>query len=155
MTMRPLTTEDVAAVGHLLPESAHELIRRLGVKSALALLNAWPGVYTQIPRRPDANAAGAKKWATIAGIIGEKATAALAAHWGGEILVIPMCRAARDEIRHRVMRAEFDKLTLEEGLSKIQAVQILGLQFGMVYRQVEKVIDRPDASAATTQESLF
>jgi hypothetical protein len=152
--IRPLTPDDVAEVGHLLPYTAHDLIKRLGAVPALALLNTWPGVHTQIPRRPDANPAGRKKWAAIAAIIGEEAMERLAAHWGGEILEVPMCRAARDEIRNRAMRAEFDRLTVEEGMSKAQAVQILGLQFGRVYRQVEKLIDRPDAAPAA-QESLF
>ncbi|MCZ7655545.1 MAG: hypothetical protein M5R42_16770 [Rhodocyclaceae bacterium] len=58
--MKPLTAEDLDIVGHLLPGSAHDLIKRLGVGPALALLNAWPGVQFQMPRRPDANAAGAK-----------------------------------------------------------------------------------------------
>lgn len=153
--MRPLTEEDLAVVGHLLPETAHELVRRLGAAAALRLLNAWPGIQTQIPRRPDANAAGSRKWAAMADILGEEPMRRLAAHWGGEILDIPMCRAARDEIRNRAMRAEFDRLTLDDGISKTQAVQIIGLKFGMVYRQVEKLIDRPDAAAPATQESLF
>ncbi len=153
--MRPLTEEDLAAVGHLLPETAHELIHRLGAAAALRLFNAWPGIQTQIPRRPDANAAGRRKWAAMADILGEEPMRRLAAHWGGEILDVPMCRAARDEIRNRAMRAEFDRLTLDDGISKTQAVQIIGLKFGMVYRQVEKLIDRPDAAAPATQESLF
>lgn len=151
----PLTAEDIATVGHLLPGTAHDLIKRLGVQPALALLNAWPGVQFQMPRRADANAAGAKKWRIIVDIIGIEATETLAAYAGGDVLEVPMCRAARDELRHRAMRAEFDRLTLDEGCSKTQAVQILGLKYGLVYRQVEKVVDRPDAAPASTQESLF
>ncbi|MCZ7655544.1 MAG: hypothetical protein M5R42_16765 [Rhodocyclaceae bacterium] len=73
---------------------------------------------------------------------------------GGDILEVPMCRAARDELRHRVIRAEFDALTMREGASKAQAVQIIGLKYGMV-RQVERVVDRPDAAPVAVQESLF
>lgn len=153
--MKPLTAEDLDIVGHLLPGSAHDLIKRLGVGPALALLNAWPGVQFQMPRRPDANAAGAKKWKIIAGIVGEEATEALAAWIGGDILEVPMCRTARDELRHRLIRAEFDALTMREGASKAQAVQIIGLKYGMVYRQVERVVDRPDAAPVAVQESLF
>ena len=153
--MQPLKPEDIDAVGHLLPGSALDLINRLGVGPALALLNAWPGVQCQMPRRPDANAAGARKWQIIAAIIGEEATGKLAGWAGGDVLEIPMCRAARDELRHRIIRAEFDALTIMEGISKTQAVQILGLKHGLVWRQVEKVVDRPDAAPAAAQESLF
>jgi hypothetical protein len=154
--MHPLTPDDIEIVGHLLPPSAHVLIKHLGVAPALALLNTWPGVQFQMPRRPDANPAGAKKWKFIASIMGEEATGKLAAYAGGDVLEIPMCRAARDELRHRTIRAEFDALTLVEGISKSQAVQILGLKYGLVWRQMEKIIDRPDAAApAAVQESLF
>lgn len=144
--MKPLTAADLAEVGHLLPYTAAHLLRVLGEGPALALLNTLPGVEMTIPKRADHNPAGARRWRMLAEIVGQDGMEQLAATFGGTVLDIPVCDEARREARNRAIRAEFDRLTMREGFSKAQAVCELGLVHRPItYRQLEKIIDRPDA----------
>ncbi|MFM2056072.1 MAG: hypothetical protein RLY71_457 [Pseudomonadota bacterium] len=100
--------QDFAA---LLPPSALALRRHLGDEVALLLLNRLPGAQLPIPKHPDANAHGARRWARYAELLGEPAMQALAAHWGGTLLDVPVCAQLLDAVRDRWLRARFDALT--------------------------------------------
>lgn len=153
--MKPLTAADIAEVGHLLPYTAAHLLRAIGEEAALALLNALPGVQMTVPKHAGHNPAGARRWAMLAEIAGREGMEKLAATFGGTVLEIPVCDEARKEARNRAIRAEFDRLTMAEGHSKAQAIYELGLAHRPItYRQLEKIIDRPDA-VAERQAGLF
>ncbi|MDP2808666.1 MAG: hypothetical protein Q8O34_00790 [Rhodocyclaceae bacterium] len=153
--MKPLTAADVACVGHLLPYTALHILRVLGEDAGLALLNTLPGVQITVPRHPDRHPAGARRWAMLAGIVGADGMAALADEFGATVLEIPVCDEARKEARNRAIRAEFDRLTMKEGASKAQAIYELGLLHRPItYRQLEKIVDRPDV-VESRQAGLF
>lgn len=160
---RELNAHTLAHLAHLLPPTAHALIRRLGAEAAVQLINTWPGVQLVVPRQPDANDNGARRWARYAELIGEEAMKALAAHWGGDVADVPVCVAALNEQRNRWLIARFDELTDPRGpaLSSYRAVEELTLALAesgqeLTFREVQKVVNRGPADPGdVTQQDLF
>jgi hypothetical protein len=159
-----LDADDLRHLAHLLPPSAAELARVVGPDAAAALMRELPGTQVLIPRRSDANPAGARRYAQLESIVGAAAMPALLAHYGGNALDIPLCVAAAVEKRNRWIRSRFDHLTSRKGgrLSRRQAVYELGLELasvrrGLTYRQIERAIEASDAEAGkpAPQEELF
>lgn len=151
-----MSPADLRAVWTLLPYTAQALMQCLGDEAAAALLAARPGCQFLVPKHPDRHPAGAKRWAELAGIIGDEAMAALAERWGGDVIEIPTLKAARDELRARAIRAEFDRLTCAEGLSGKQAVYEIGLKFAPISsRAIELICGKADAGQAAEQAELF
>jgi len=144
--MRALTPTDLEAVRGLLPYTALHLIGVLGEAAALTLLHRLAGQTIAVPKHPDRNPAGMQKWALLEDIVGPDAMQRLAATWGGSVLDVPTCIEARREARDRAIRAAFDRLTMQERLSKAQAIYEIGLacQPPLTSRQLEKIVDRAD-----------
>ena len=142
-----LMVDDFTNLDHLMPETARLLAGCMGVDAAVALLNAWPGVEVKVPRFPDANPAGAKRWAQMAAVIGEPAMRKLAALYGGTVLEIPLCSRVQQEKRNRVIRRDFDQLTFKPpagiGLSKADAVQEIGIRYAPIsVRQIKSILNQ-------------
>jgi hypothetical protein len=142
---------DLYELAQWLPPTAATLVRVLGPAAALALLQAWPGVTYPIPRHPDANANGARRWAALADVVGEAAMPALAAHWGGSALDVPVCRALLAQKRNTWIRAQFDVLVNPTGAAMsgnaaAQAISLALAQAGqpMTHRELERLINQPD-----------
>jgi len=148
--------EDIPAIHGLLPGTARALIEVLGAAPACDLLAARPGCTLMIPKRPDHNPAGARRWAELSAIVGEDGMRALAARYGGDVLDIPTCKAARDELRHRAIRAEFDRLTMVEGCSGKQAIYEIGIKFAPISsRAIEMICGKGDAGQVAAQGEMF
>ncbi|MBF5004714.1 Mor transcription activator family protein [Diaphorobacter caeni] len=130
--IEPVEVQDFSDFSHLMPETALLLVQCMEIEATVALLNAWPGVEVKVPRFPNANPAGARRWAQLAALVGETAMQKLAALYGGTVLEIPLCSRVRLEKRNRNIRSEFDQLTAKpptgEGLSKAEAVQEIGMR---------------------------
>lgn len=147
---------DLHAVYSLLPYTAQVLIDVLGPTHACALLDARPGCQMTIPRHSDRHPAGARRWAELSDIIGEDGMQALAARWGGDVIEIPTCKAARAELRNRAIRAEYDRLTMKESCTGRQAVYEIGLKFAPISsRAIELICGRADAGRPVEQAELF
>lgn len=156
--MQRLTPEDCAAISGCLPYTALALIQALGAVPACTLINERPGVTLVIPKHPDANASGARRWAELAELIGEPAMQILAAKWGGQPFSVPVCKRAREELRARRIRAHWDRLVNRERLSGRQAVyEICLLEAPITSRAIELICGRGDDSggAAPVQAGLF
>lgn len=150
-----LTPADLRAVWSLLPYTAQALVAVLGDEPAARLLSARPGCTLLVPKHPDRHPAGARRWAELAEIVGDDGMAALAARYGGDVLDIPTCKAARDELRARAIRAEFDRLTLGAGMSGKQAIYEIGLRFAPISsRAIEIMCSRGDVGVPP-QMGLF
>lgn len=157
-----LTADDLVALGHLLPASARELVRCVGMNAALALLNDLPGVLMVVPKTATGNRHGAQRWQRLLELVGDDAMALLAAHYGGSALEINTCAALRTERRRRWLRTAFDTLTTgPAALSKNQAVQELAIALAraggpMSARGIETAIDSLDATEyLLSQFNLF
>lgn len=157
----PMVVEeaDIEPLGHLLPPTAAALIRCAGVKPALALLQRWPGVTVPCPKHADSNPAGARRWAQIAEVVGDEAMPAIAAHYGGSILDVPVCRVLLMEKRNRWLRARYDELTSARlaALSGSAAIYELNLALAeagqpMTYRSIEQLLYAGNRDADPAQQ---
>lgn len=149
-----MNPEDLRAVWSLLPYTAQALMQCLGDEAAARLLAARPGCQFMVPKHAGRHPAGARRWAELEEIVGPEAMRALAERWGGDVIEIPTCKQARDELRARAIRAEFDRLTAD-GLSGAQATYEIGLRFAPITsRAIELMCGRGDAGEQR-QESLF
>lgn len=150
-----MTHDELHSVYSLLPYTAQALIDALGASAALALLDARPGCTILIPKHADKHPSGARRWVELAEIVGAEAMQALAKRYGGDVLDIPTCKRARDELRARKIRAEFDRLTREEKLSGNQATYEVGLKFAPITsRAIELICGKVDAGRVE-QAELF
>ena len=141
-----MTPEDLRAVWSILPYTAQALMQCLGDEAAAKLLAARPGCQFLVPKHADRHPAGAKRWAELSAIVGAEAMVKLAERWGGDVIEIPTCKQARDELRARAIRAEFDRLTCAEGMSGKQAIYEIGLRFAPISsRAIEMMCGRVDA----------
>lgn len=154
--MHQLTPDDLRAVWSLLPYTAQALTGCIGAEAACALLNARPGCSFLVPKHANANAAGARRWAELAEIVGEPEMVKLATRWGGDVLDVPTCHDARTELRRRAIRAMFDRLTTVERLTGKQAIYEIGLKFAPISsRGIELICGRADAGEPAAQVELF
>lgn len=154
--------QDFAA---LLPPNARALRRQLGDDAALLLLlNSLPGAQLPIPKHPHANVHGARRWARYAELLGEPAMQALAAHWGGTLLDVPVCAQVLDAVRDRWLRARFDALTAPApqgpALSAYAALgelceALAGAGQPLTFRHVQVIVNRSDDELPDGQADLF
>lgn len=154
---RHVTPDDLVHLADWLPPTAVTLIRLLGDLQALQLMRRLPAVQMVVPLHRNANRGGARRWAMLAGVVGESAMPALVAHWGGSVLDVPVCRDLIVEKRNRWIRARFDDLTTSAhsggaGLSAYAALQEINLalaQTGWPFtlREVQKVVNAAPATS--------
>ena len=155
----PLREIDLQDFASLVPPSGGALLRLLGIKAGLSLINGLGGVQVTVPKGPYNNAGGARVWQYISAVIGESARCVLSDEMGGSCLEVPTCDTLRKERRNQAIRARFDHLTARspagEGLSKARAVQELCLIHAPItWRQLEIILDRPTHVQAA-QNTLF
>ena len=151
-----LTERSLHELAHLLPPSAVALVDAVGPVHALALIRQLPGVQLVVPNHCSANAAGARRWAMLAEVIGQQGMHDLAKAYGGQMLEVPTCIAARTEQRNRWLRQRFDEISAA-GHTKATAVYELGLELAaagwlVTHRQIERCIDQPDLTPELQQE---
>lgn len=153
-----ITVDDLRNFANLVPPSGRAVLRMLGQEDGLKVLNNLRGTQIIIPKGPCNNPSGAKRWAQLVAVIGERAMGQLAREMGGDCLEVPSLEALRLERRNHAIRTQFDRLTAKppagEGLSKGRAVQELGLTHHLVWRQLEVILDRPSAEPSQ-QDQLF
>jgi hypothetical protein len=149
MTTPYLTTGSFAELAHLLPPTAHDLVKAVGVDAALKLVQHLPGVQVLVPREAGPGPSAQRRWQLLAGVVGEVTMPALAAVYGGNMLDVPSCADARDEQRNRWLRQRFDLLTGQLRYTKAHAITELGMDLAMAgtpltYRAIERVVDQGD-----------
>lgn len=133
----------------LFPRSAEDLIRVVGIEAAARLIAAWPGQDFPVPKRiGGGNAIGTRRWEQLVEVVGEPAARLIVAYWGGSSMPIPNCKEVRWARQQNVIRADFDRLTQQEGYSFTEAVFELGITNGVTGRCIELVLKRPDNPAA-------
>lgn len=115
-----------------LPERMRELIRLIGIEAAVDLSNALGGLNISFPKHEAANRCGAASFRRLAEIVGNEATRALCAEYGGERIAIPRCHAWRAEVRARTIRRAFDAGATVPELARLH---------GITYRTVEKTLN--------------
>lgn len=155
-----VTEQDLVSLAAWVPPGTAEMVRVLGTRLTVRLINRWPGVVMQVPVIESRHAAGIERRADLVRALGEADANALCAAWGGETLVLPVMRSLLREKRQRWLRQAFDDMTAGgAAMSKGRAVTVLGLRLGaaglpMTSRQISAALDRPDV-VTTPQMPLF
>lgn len=150
-----MTPSDLRECWELLPYAAQELVLCLGEEAAGALLDARGGCVIRIPKHREHNPAGTRRWAELVGIIGEPAMAQLSSRFGGDLLEIPTCHAARRELRRRSIRAEFERLT-QRGCSAKQAIYEICILYAPIStRAIKNICSLEDRSPGGAQMDLL
>lgn len=138
-------------VQHLLPESARLFVRLIGLPKAVLLIQVWGG--TTFPVSKNQTRSGQIRYESLAEVVGIDAATILTRHFGGEVLAVPLCKAAMLELRNRAIRSEFDELTRDH--SAIYAAGQLARRYQMTERHVWRVLKQANSVEETKQEMLF
>ncbi|MDS0859924.1 DNA transposition protein [Burkholderia pseudomultivorans] len=126
-------------VEYLLPRSALTLIAVVGLPATTQLVTKMAGVVFPIPKRK--HRAGEARYEELAECVGVEAADSLCYHFGGEILEIPICKAALRELRDREIRSDFDSITKE--FSARHAWSKLAIKYHLTSRQIRRILDEP------------
>ena len=66
-----VTAADLTELAAWVPQGTQELVRVLGARLAVRLLNSWPGAKLRIPAAHSASAAGARRRAELVAVLGD------------------------------------------------------------------------------------
>lgn len=138
-------------VQHLLPESARLFVSLIGLPKALLLIQTWGG--TTFPVSKNQTRSGHVRYEVLAEVLGVEAADIITRHFGGEVLSIPLCKAAMQELRNRTIRSEFDAITRQHAAN--HAVTQLARQYHMTERNVWRLLKQPDTAEGSCQAALF
>ena len=124
----------------LLPPSAQELARVIGLPSALKMVDLYGGLTLRIPHGETVQ--GSAMLDDIAKHIGEPSVKALAQRYAGTALVIPNCKLAMLKARDAAILEDRRRLAAD-GLSERQLVQCLTLGYRLTERYVWRILKKP------------
>ncbi len=93
-----------------LPMTAQNLIALIGAPLTLRLIDALGGRTINLYNSDNS-------LDRMAELIGRDGAQKLLSFFGNTPFSVPVCKKARDILRHRAILAEYDRLTLTEGLS--------------------------------------
>ncbi|WP_024302247.1 Mor transcription activator family protein [Pseudogulbenkiania sp. MAI-1] len=138
-------------VTELLPESIQEISRLIGYPAALSLVDTFGGTTLAVAKaRTDK---GIANFQYLAEAIGQREAETLTRHYGGDMLYIPRCYEALQELRDRELRRRFDEMCADHSAN--WSVQQLALHFKLADRTVWRILKRPARMAAPEQPALF
>ncbi|WP_047257985.1 Mor transcription activator family protein [Chromobacterium subtsugae] len=142
-------------VQHLLPESAQALVRLIGLADTVKLVDVLGG--TTFPVSLRRNRLGEIRYEMLAEVVGVDAANKLTDHFGGDMMYIPLCKAALRELLQRSIREEFDEIT--RAYSALHAVSVLAAKHRLCDRTVWRILKRqdntPGAGGSEYQGRLF
>lgn len=124
----------------LLPPSAQELARVIGLPAALKMVDYYGGLTLRIPHGETVQ--GRAMLDDIAKHISEPSAKALAQKYAGTALVIPNCKLAMMKARDAALLEDRRRLA-DEGLSERQLVQCLTLGYRLTERYVWRILKKP------------
>jgi len=130
----------------LLPPSAQELARVLGLPAALQMIEYYGGLTLRIPHGETPQ--GKAMLSDIAKYIGDAPAQALAHKYAATDLYIPNCKQAMQKARDAAMLEDRRALS-QEGLSERQLVQCLVLRYRLAERTIWRTFKRPVPPAST------
>ena len=130
----------------LLPPSAQELARVLGLPAALQMIEYYGGLTLRIPHGETPQ--GKAMLSDIAKYIGDAPAQALAHKYAATDLYIPNYKQAMQKARDAAMLEDRRALS-QEGLSERQLVQCLVLRYRLAERTIWRTFKRPAPPAPT------
>ena len=133
----------------LLPPSAQELARVIGMPSALQMIECYGGLTLRIPHGETPR--GRAMLADIAKYIGEASAQALAHKYAATDLYIPNCKQAMQRARDAAI-LEDRRVLAADGLSERQIVDCLVLGYRLADRTIWRIFKRPAPPAPPPQQ---
>lgn len=133
----------------LLPPSAQELARTIGLTATVALVENYGGLTLRIPR--GATERGRALIDDMARLIGQPAADALVQRYAGTALTVPSCKLALLKARDAALFEDRRVLTAE-GLSERALVQCLALRYHLTERYVWRLLKKPVPATPPAQE---
>ncbi|MBA5605854.1 hypothetical protein H3H36_10830 [Duganella sp. FT3S] len=105
-----------------LPMSAQKLIAVIGLPATLRLVDACGGNSVNLYHSE-------RSLERMAEVVGRAAAEKLLKFYGNAPFTVPLCHSALRHVRNREVLAEFDKLTMQEGMSARMAVAQITRRF--------------------------
>lgn len=124
----------------LLPPSAQELARVLGLQTALKMVEYYGGLTLRIPHGDTPQ--GLATLNDLAKNLGEPSAEALAQKYAGTALVVPNCKLALQRARDAAL-LEDRRALAAEGMSERQLVQCLVIKYRLTERYVWRILKKP------------
>jgi hypothetical protein len=126
------------------PKTGEELIYRIGLPAAAALIGRYPGQQYFVPVAGNHHQLPSHtiKVKELVEMMGADAAERLMVYFGGCKLYVPSCRQARAAQRGEAIISEYEQL-IREGLSSNRAAMDLGLKHGVSGRSIEKIVNKP------------
>ena len=124
----------------LLPPSAQELARVLGLPAALQMIEYYGGLTLRIPHGETPQ--GKAMLSDLAKYMGDAPAQALAHKYAATDLYIPNCKQAMQKARDAAMLEDRRALS-RDGLSERQIVKCLVLRYRLAERTIWRTFKRP------------
>lgn len=124
----------------LLPPSAQELARVLGLPAALKMVDYYGGLTLRMPHGD--TPLGRSMLNDLSKHLGEASAKALAQKYAGTALVVPNCKQAMQKARDAAI-LEDRRALAAEGLSERSLVQCIVLKYRLTERYVWRILKKP------------
>ena len=144
-----LSPEDTALVESKLPEVALEIVRLIGIESALILFTQLGGQEWRFCKNERGTGSGSESFETVADAIGRKNAQCLGQNLAGEPVYIPRCMASINALRDQRIIRDFDELsktlssrrTIRELVSRYQLSHKKSLMKRTIQRHAQQCAD--------------
>jgi len=120
------------------PEKVYDIASAIGWPATIALVKAFGGSEFRIPTFTD-RGKRSEIFSVIREAIGQASIEKLCQKYPGELLYIPLCSDVMRELRNKRIRAEHRRLS--QTLGGIRLVSLLGRQYNMSNRCVERIVN--------------
>ena len=133
----------------LLPPSAQELARLLGIESALKMVDMYGGLTLRIPHGETPQ--GRAILDDLANHLGLPSAEALTQKYAGTALVVPNCKQAMQKARDAAI-LEDRRALAAEGMSERQLTQCLVLKYRLTERYIWRIFKKTTPTLPPLQQ---
>lgn len=151
--MGKMNEDEITRALHILPENGRELVRLIGLKLTMKLVELLGGTHFPIPKTAKQEG---QYLAALSEVVGVDAAKVLIQHYGNTRLYVPKCTYALKALRDANIRADYDRHCRELG-HNATVNNILVPKYSLCDRRLEKILDKVDQLLPddTMQGQLF
>lgn len=138
---KDIDSETSEVIKNLLPSSATEFVRIIGLEATLSLVNEYGGCEIRLPRQPGNHETS--KFEELSEIIGQENLIRLGKEFiASEQLYIPRCFRAMCALRNRIIINEYSEMIRTSTCRK--AASDLARRYRTSQRSIEKIVNGKD-----------
>lgn len=119
----------------MLPKSADDFVRLIGLRPTLALIAEMGGLDIRFPVSEKSSVVG-----NISAIVGDKHGKTLRSYFGGGEVYLPKAHGAMIALRNLRIIADFEKLI--QDVCCREARQVIARQYGLTARTIKEVVNK-------------